>query len=170
MHPGGVFADLRAIQRVKQHIRAGRKNPLLMFPQMDQADPGDHLMAAALEARQHGPGLRQAARFPQNLVVQKHQRVGAQHQRIGNLLGNGKGLPVGIKLADFQGGEMLIGHLGHVGRHDLKIHLEQPQQFRAAGRSRGQNDGRQFHIPILAGIRELSRGGPAPGFWRPANI
>jgi hypothetical protein len=51
---------------------------------------------------------------------------------------------------------MFVGNLGGMAGQHPEFHRQQLEQFRAAGRSRSQNERRQFHNPILAQLAILS--------------
>ncbi len=123
MNLGNVFADLLGIERMKQNVRARGENPFLMFAQMHQADAGHDLMMPALQAREHPPRLGLIARFAEDFIVEKNQRVRAQHQRVGMFFGHGERLAMGIELADLQRREMFVRHFRDLAGHDLKINL-----------------------------------------------
>ena len=86
---------------MKQHVAADGKNTFAVGAQVHQADAGDDLMRAALEFPQHAPRLGQAARLAQDFAFEKHQRVRAQHERVGNFFGDDARLAMGVELADF---------------------------------------------------------------------
>ena len=102
---------------------------------MDEADAGDDFMGAALQTREHPLRVGQVAWFAQDFGAQKHQRVRAQHERVGDFFGHGKRLAMSVELTNLQGRKMFVRRFHHVARHDLKVHFQEPEQFRAARRS-----------------------------------
>ena len=117
---------------MKQHVGADGKNPFAMSAQVDQTDAGDDLMRAALQAAPASGAPRQVGAACPDFIVKKHQRVRAQHQRVGNFFGDGARLAMGVELAN-SSGERCSSKLRDVAGHDLEIHIQQLQQLRAAG-------------------------------------
>ena len=119
---GKIIADLPRIQRMKQHVGAGGKRPFPMAAQMHQANPGDNLMVTALQPRQHLARVGKVARLGENFIIQKNQRIRAENERVGNFLGHGTRLAMGVKLANFEGRKVFMGDFYHLTRQYPKLH------------------------------------------------
>ena len=87
-------------------------------------------MMATLQPRKHPARFGQITRLAENFVVEKNQRVGGEHQRIGNFFGDRTRLAVRIKLADFEGRKMFVGNFVSVAGQHLKLHRQELHQFR----------------------------------------
>jgi len=72
-----------------------------MAAQMHQANAGDDLMMTSLQPGNHPARVGQAARLAENFIIEKHQRIGGQHERVRNFFSDGARLAVGVELADF---------------------------------------------------------------------
>ncbi len=118
---GKIIADLFVVERMKRHIGADGKNAFAMRAQVHQADAGDDLMRPALQPRQHPSRFGEIARLAENFAFQKDQRVRAEHERVGDFLGHGARLAVGVKLAKFQRRQMFVENLRRVAGHDFEI-------------------------------------------------
>ncbi len=105
--------------------------------QVHQTNAGHDLMMPALQPRNHPPRFGESARLAENFIVQKNQRVGGEHERIGNFFGNGARLAMRVELANFQRRKMFVGDFISVTGQHLKFHRQQFKQFRAARRGRG---------------------------------
>jgi hypothetical protein len=108
VHLREIVVDRRLGEGTKQNIRADREDALTMTPQMNQADPSDDLMRAALKFFQHPPRVGEIARLAQNFIVQKNQRVRSEHERVGKFFGDGARLAMRIQLAEFQWRKMFM--------------------------------------------------------------
>jgi len=80
------------------------------------------LVRATLQPLEHPPCVSQIARLAHDFAIQKHQRVRAQHQVVGNFLGDGPRLAMRVELADLQRGKMLVHYLIRSAGHDAKFH------------------------------------------------
>ena len=99
---------------------------------MHEADAGDDLMRAALQFSQHAPRVGRVARLAEDFTVQKDQRVGGEHEGVGNFFGDGARLAVGIELADFERREVFVRDLVGFAGQDAEFDLEQFEKFCAA--------------------------------------
>ena len=93
---------------MERYVGAGRERPLAQCAQMNQADTGDDLMRPALQSAQHPPRLGNVGRFAHDFTFEEHQRVRAEHQRVGMFLGNGACLAMRIELAQFQRRQLFV--------------------------------------------------------------
>ncbi len=59
-------------------------------------------MCPTLKFFQHPARIGQIARLAQDFTVKEHQRIRAEHQRIGNFLGHRPRLVMRVQLAEFQ--------------------------------------------------------------------
>ena len=135
-----------------------------MPAQMNQADAGDDLMCPALQPRQHPFRVGGVGRFAHDFAVEKHQRVRAEHERVGKFLGDDARLAMGVELADFERRQLFVQNFRGVAGDDLKFQLQLPQQFRAARRRGSENQWCRFHDdefkPWLSMCREREHQAP----------
>ena len=136
---------------MKRHVRADGEKPFAPPAPMDETDAGDDLMCAPLKKRQHPFRIGEVRRLAQNFAAEENQRVRAEHECVGEYSGDSAGLEMGVEPADFQRRQMPVRHLLGIAGNDLEIHLQMPQQLRAARRRGGKNQLRQFHNSIYAG-------------------
>ena len=137
---------------MKHHVRAHRKNPFPVRAQMNQADAGDDLVRPALQPRQHSFRIGGAYGLAHDFAGEKHQRVRAEHERVGIFFCHRARLATGIELANFKRRKLLIQNLRRVAGNDSKIQFQLPQQFRASRRGRGENERRQIHAANLSNV------------------
>src|SRR5439155_18972285 len=143
-----IMADLFPVQRAKRHVGGFGKNLLAKASQVNQADAGDDLMRASLQLGDHPFGLVEIRRLAEQTRAEIDQRVGAEHQRVGNLFGNGAGFAIGVELGEFARGQLLVTHLRSVAGHDAKPQSQFAQEFGATRRSRSEDEPWQVHSII----------------------
>src|SRR6266516_1474210 len=140
-----IIADLFPVQPPKRHVGGFSKNLLAIASQMNQADAGDDLMRSALQLGDHPFGLVKIRWLAEQPCPGIDQRVGAEHQRVGNLFGNGAGFAIGVELGEFARGQLLETHLRSVAGHDAEPQSQFAQEFGAARRSRSEDEPWQVH-------------------------
>ena len=117
---------------MKRHVRADGEKPFATPAPMDEADAGDDLMCAPLKKRQHPFRIGEVRRLAQNFATKENQRVSAEDERVGKLPGDGARLEMSVEPADFLRRQMFVRRLRGIAGNDSEIHLQLPQQFRAA--------------------------------------
>ena len=129
---GKVVTDLVGGQGLKGDVGADGKQAFAVSPEVQEANAGNHLMGAPLELIQHPVRIGKIARFAIDFPLQKDQGVGAQHNGIGNFLGDDAGFAMGVELADFPGRQMLRGQFRGVTGDDLEFRGQLTQEIGAA--------------------------------------
>jgi hypothetical protein len=88
---------------------------------MNQADAGDDLMRPALQPRQHPPRVGQVSRLAHDFAFEKNQRVRAEHERVGNFLGHGARLAMGVELAKLLRRQLFVNDFRRVAGRRFEI-------------------------------------------------
>ena len=120
---------------MKQHIGALCKNSFPMAAEMHQADARDHLMHPPLQSGDHRPRPDLVVRLAENLIINKHQRVGPDDERVGNFFSHDPRLAMGIKLANFQRGKVFVSEFCNGGGKNMEFNRQKFQQLRTTWRS-----------------------------------
>ncbi len=115
-----VALDLDTRQWQEVNIRAVRKRVLPVDPEVDETNPGDDLMGFVLECLEHLNGFTVRRGFAKPPVADTNKRVRTEDKRVRMLLGDHAGLPVGIELTDFVGGELGVLDFRRFTRDDLE--------------------------------------------------
>ncbi len=111
-----------------------------VFAEVEEADAGGDGVLAALEGREHGfsflarGGLAEAAR------AEVDERVGAEDEGVGVAFGDGAGFAVGVDLAEFGGGEVIVIEFVGGAGDGLEGQAEALEEFAAPGRDGGEDE------------------------------
>ncbi len=136
---GEVLADLLFGQGMKGDVGADGKKAFAMGTQMEEANPGDHLMGLALELAEHPMRVGEVARFCEDFTSEKHEGVGTKDKRVWNFFGNDSGFAVGVQEANFARGQVVRGHLRGIAGNDTEFGSQLAQQIGTPGRRRSQD-------------------------------
>jgi hypothetical protein len=140
-----VTANLAGIEGMKRDVGAFHESALAMTPEVEEADPGDHLMRAALEERQHPAGVVKGGWFTEEVVIDTDEGIGAEDLMIGVLFGDRAGLAIGVELTEFMRAEVVMKHLGQGAGDGFEAEAHMAQEFAAAGRCGGEDERGGIH-------------------------
>jgi hypothetical protein len=84
-------------------------------------------------------------RLAENFAFEENQGISAKHQGVRMFLGDSAGFAMGVQLAQFVRRQLDVEDFRGIAGQNLKFQVQVTEQFRAAGRSRGQYQWRQFH-------------------------
>jgi len=129
-----IFVNLTGRKGAKGNIRADGKDAFAVRAQLNQAHTGHDLMRAALQLEEHFLRFGGVNRFAKNLAFEEDESIGAQHERVGNFLGDGARFAVRIELAKLERRQIFVKDLLRVAGDHFEFQLDLPKQFRAARR------------------------------------
>jgi hypothetical protein len=135
-----IPADLAGVEGMQRDVGAFDKCALTMTPEVEEADPGDHLMGAILEERQHPAGVVEGGWFTKEVVIDTDEGISAEDLMVRVLFGDGAGLAIGVELAEFVRAEVVIKHLGQRAGDGFEVEAHMAQEFAAAGRCGGEDE------------------------------
>ena len=148
---GVVGAELRRGALVKMDARPLDESTLTASRRVDQPDPGADLVGPAGQPLRHGEGGGEIGRFAENLALENHLRVHAEHEGVGMFPRHGAGLGAGVAQDDFPRREMERRTFLHVRRHDGKGVAVLAQKLPAAGRGGSEKQRREHGLSRTVG-------------------
>jgi hypothetical protein len=92
-----------------------------MTAEEKQADAGDDLVDAPLERSEHEGGFVEGVGFAEGFAFEADERIGGDGDGVGVLFGDSAGFAIGVELAEFTWGEVIVSDFGDVAGDDLKV-------------------------------------------------
>ncbi len=110
-----IALNFRIAKRSEGHLGCFRKKPHTLKPALrrfaartNQADGTDHRMRVSAQAAQHLTRMTRILGLTQNLIVEHHNRISADDQRVGVLSRNIGGFKLRQPFGISRGGSLLI--------------------------------------------------------------
>jgi hypothetical protein len=116
-----ILVDLGGIEGPERDVGTFGEEALLVTAKEEYADAGDDLMGAPLERSEHEGGFVEGTGFAEGLAFEADERIGGDGEGVGVLFSDSAGFAVGVELAEFPWGEVIVRDLRDVAGDDLKV-------------------------------------------------